>query len=342
MTTNALEANLVEPVFESDPSARKLVSSGQILPEQQVTIVDPENCIASPENQVGEIWVQSKSVARGYWNNDEETRRVFHGELAIEHHENNGFLRTGDLGFFYDGQLFVTGRSKDLIIINGRNLYPHDFESIVETAHEAIRIGGGVAFSIDNQNTEQLVIAQELVREYRKYDLEEITASIRKAVFQTLDVAPHTIVLLKVGKLPKTSSGKVQRRACREKFLSGELDILAQWPPNEDPVFEPDDADVPTAAPVATTPHARSHESIQSWLVNRIANQLKTSESRIDVNETFAHFGLDSITLIGISGELENWLGETVSPKLLFNYPTISELAEYLATAHEAGPATRQ
>ncbi len=331
---NSLEANQVVPVSESDPTARKLVSSGRILPEQNVSIVDPVTCLASPENQVGEIWIQSKSVAQGYWNKADETGCVFHGTIANHGGETNRFLRSGDLGFFHEGELFVTGRSKDLIIINGRNLYPHDIESIVEASHEAIRTGGGVAFSVDRENSEQLVIAQELVREHRKYDLVEITAAIRKAVFEFLDVVPQSIVLLKVGRLPKTSSGKVQRGACRELYLTNQLEFLAQWPPTEVSIGQPAGEQLSSSSPTTATVHVGSPEFIQAWLVGRIADQLKTTEAKIDVNETFAHLGLDSVTLIGISGELEDVLGETVSPKLLFNYPTISELADFLSTDH--------
>ncbi len=327
--SDALESNLVVPLEQGNKQGRRLVSSGRVLSGQTVVIVDPETCVPVADGQVGEIWIQSDSVAQGYWNNAVETERAFQASLANDENKNGSFLRSGDLGFLHDDQLYVTGRSKDLIIINGRNLYPHDFESVVEEAHEAIRVGGGVAFSIDGESAEQLVIAQELVREYRKYDLEEVLAAIRTAVGHALDVAPHSIVLLKMGRLPKTSSGKVQRRACRQQFLSGELDLLVQSPPRSlaEKMVRPDS---PSAA-TSGVPESRPYQAIESWLVNRIAQQLKTPPSQIDVNATFANFGLDSITLIGISGELEDWWGGLVSPKLLFNYPTIAELSEHLA-----------
>ncbi len=268
---SAMEANRIVSVEENHPFARRLVSSGRILPDQQVLIVDPETCRPSCQDEVGEIWVRSGSVAQGYWNNERETERTFQGRLAISDDESLRFLRTGDLGFFHEEQLFVTGRSKDLIIINGRNLYPHDIESIVEHAHPAIRVGGGAAFSIDSENSEQLVIVQELVREYRKYDTEEITAAIRQTVFEALDVAPQAILLLKMGKLPKTSSGKVQRRACREQFLSDCLDVLARWCPSQESTIESTIVDRSPPAAAELAPDVHSQESIQSWLVNRIA-----------------------------------------------------------------------
>jgi acyl-CoA synthetase (AMP-forming)/AMP-acid ligase II/acyl carrier protein len=357
--TNALESNTVIPVAQEDELSRKLVSSGRVLPDQTVLIVDSETCLPSSAGSVGEIWVQSASVAQGYWNNEQESARAFEGTLACndDDSESDGgsqndrkgkiagdqFLRTGDLGFFHEGELFVIGRSKDLIIVNGRNLYPHDIEAIVETSHEAIRVGGGAAFSIDGENSEQLVIVQELVREYRKYDTGEITAAIRKAVFEFLDVAPHAIVLLKIGKLPKTSSGKIQRRACRENFLSGQLDMLAQWQPGNETIAGRSNEDAPSTVPEAAGLDMRSPDAIQTWMRERIAKQLKMAPAAIDPDEEFAYFGLDSLTLVGISGELENWLSCSVSPKLLFNYPTINELSTFLATAsgkHRANSST--
>ncbi len=324
----ALELDRVLPISDNGGSARRLVGSGRILLDQQVSIVNPDTCEPCSSGQVGEIWVTGKSVAQGYWNNEEETKRVFHGQLANS--ASGRFLRTGDLGFFDDDQLFITGRTKDLIIINGRNLYPHDIELVVEQAHDALRVGGGVAFSIDSETGEQLIIAQELERGYRKSDLDEITSAIRMAVFDLLDIAPHAILLLRTGKLPKTSSGKLQRFACREKYLTAELDALAHWQPGEQngspSILQP------TNPAASSTPNARSMDSIESWLVNKLAERLKIPPSKMDVNRTFAHFGLDSVTLIGLSGELEDFLRCSVSPKVLFLYPTIAELSAHLAT----------
>ncbi len=324
----ALELNRVSPNSDNGGGARRLVGSGRILLDQQVLIVHPETCEPCSSGQVGEIWVTSKSVAQGYWNNGEETKRVFYGQLADS--ENGRFLRTGDLGFFDDDQLFITGRTKDLIIINGRNLYPHDIELVVERAHKALRIGGGVAFSIDSENGEQLIIAQELERGYRKHDLDEIASAIRIAVFDLLDLVPHAVLLLRTGQLPKTSSGKLQRFACREKYLSAELDALAHWQPGEQNGSR--SILLPTNLSASSAPNARSIDSIESWLVNKLAERLKTPPSQVDVDRTFAHFGLDSVTLIGLSGELEDFLSCSVSPKVLFVYPTIAELSAHLAT----------
>ncbi len=328
-----LESNRVVPVDQESATARLLVASGRVLPDQQVAIVDPQTCERLSANQVGEIWVESDSVAQGYWNNLEATSLAFHGSLANEHQSQ--FLRTGDLGFLHNEQLFVTGRTKDLIIINGRNIYPHDIESVAERAHEANRVGGVAAFSIDAGNTEHLVIAQELERGYRKFDPHEVTAAIREAVLESLEVAPQAIVLLKPGRLPKTSSGKVQRRECREQYISAQLDVLSQWQLGEEtesqaPATMPQVTPNEAAAVLAAT--GPSVAAIENWLGQRISERLKIPQAKVDFNESFAHFGLDSVALIGISGELEDWLDRPVSPRLLFTYPTIAELSKHLAT----------
>ena len=182
------------------------------------------------------------SVAQGYWNRPEETERTFRA------HWNTGegpFLRTGDLGFLKDGELFVTGRLKDLIIIGGRNLYPHDIELTVEQSHPAIRSGCCAAFSVDVADDERLILAAEVERRHQaashcqqdeaarphlkgrlRLDLEAVGRAIRRAVAEVHDVRVYAVVLLRAGSLPKTPSGKLQRGACQLSFLNGTFDRL--------------------------------------------------------------------------------------------------------------------
>jgi acyl-CoA synthetase (AMP-forming)/AMP-acid ligase II len=194
---------------------------------------------------VGEIWVSSPSVAQGYWNRPEETERTFRAYLADT--GEGPFLRTEDLGFLKDGELFVTGRLKDLIIIGGRNLYPHDIELTVEQSHPAIRPGCCAAFSVDVADEERLIVTAEVERRYQaadRYpqdgearshpkarpllDVEAVVRSIRRAVAEEHDVRVYTVVLLRTGRIPKTPSGKVQRRACQASFLDGTLNQLGE------------------------------------------------------------------------------------------------------------------
>ncbi len=216
----ALEQNQV--IETSATEGCVLVGSGRTLPPQQILIVNPHTLTRCEPDEVGEIWVRGQSIAQGYWNHPEETQNIFQAKLADT--EEGPFLRTGDLGFLADGELFVTGRLKDLIIICGRNLYPQDIESGVERCHESLRPGCGAAFSVSVSGEEQLVIVQEL--EFRqKPDLTEVTKAVRRAVTEDHGVQPWEIVLIKPGTITKTSSGKIQRYQCKLRYLAGQLDL---------------------------------------------------------------------------------------------------------------------
>lgn len=321
------------------PVSRKLVSCGRLFENTDVFIVDPEKCEKLGEGKVGEIWVCGPCVGMGYWEKPEETDRVFHAQLVGD--ERN-FLRTGDLGFLQDGQLFVTGRCKDLIIVRGRNLYPQDIEKTVESAHPSLQPGAGAAFSIEVENDERLIIVQEIRRQHRRTNHEEVFDAIRQAVTEEYDVPPHTILLLKAGKLPKTSSGKIQRSACCQQYEAGTLEAAGRWSLETDFSIRRPQPPLHVKPELAAPTVGRT---IQTWLVERIAQQLQKDAAAIDVHEPFDRFGLDSILLVSISGELEDWLGQPVSPTLLYSYPTISSLGEYLGKCLTRGsmqePQTR-
>jgi acyl-CoA synthetase (AMP-forming)/AMP-acid ligase II len=163
-------------------------------------------------------------VARGYWNRPEESARVFGARLAET--GEGPFLRTGDLGFLDGGDLFVTGRIKDLIIIEGRNHYPQDIEATVERGVPAARAGGAAAFSVETAGAERLVIALEVDRAHRNGDSQQIVRMVRRVVADEHAIAVEDVVLLRAGGIPKTSSGKIQRHACRDGYLASTLDVL--------------------------------------------------------------------------------------------------------------------
>ncbi|UCH97346.1 MAG: fatty acyl-AMP ligase [Candidatus Aminicenantes bacterium] len=245
--SSALEQNQVVIDAANNESSRLLVSCGQTMAGQEIVIADPVTLKQCPADRIGEIWIAGPSVARGYWNRQNETNHTFKGYLADT---NKGpFLRTGDLGFLRDGELFVTGRLKDLIIIDGSNHYPQDIEWTVERSHEALRASGCAAFSIDVHDKEQLVVAVEVEPRYqlkrfsknkdithdKQYnnskhrlllDFNEVVMTIRKAVAEQYDLRVYDIRLLKAGRIPKTSSGKIQRHTCKAQYLAGTLDIL--------------------------------------------------------------------------------------------------------------------
>jgi len=203
----------------------------------RVEIVNYETGTRCAPNEVGEIWIAGPSVTAGYWNRPEETAATFGAKLAGE--EPTRFLRTGDLGFFADGALYVTGRIKDLIIIRGQNHYPQDIELTVERSHAALRPGCGAAFAVDIESEERLVIAQEIESSAAAgIDTEDLVETIRQNVSETHDIQVYSVVFLRAGEMPKTSSGKLQRRACRAAYLSGTLRLWSKQSAGEPALTE--------------------------------------------------------------------------------------------------------
>jgi acyl-CoA synthetase (AMP-forming)/AMP-acid ligase II len=222
---NALEKNKIVGATETDTNVQTLVGCGWTTIDTQIVIVNPETLKPCSPEIVGEIWVSGSTIAQGYWGKPQETQETFQAYLADT--GAGPFLRTGDLGFIKDGELFVTGRLKEIILIRGRNNYPQDIELTVQNSHPALRPSCGAAFTVENKGEEKLVVVQEVERTWlRKVDIDEVKRAIRKAVVQEYDLQVYAIALIRTGSLPKTSSGKIQRRGCRAKFLEGSLEIL--------------------------------------------------------------------------------------------------------------------
>lgn len=229
-----IEALEKHQVIETEPGAedsRELVGSGGNLLDQQIVIADSETFDSLGDNRVGEIWVSGPSVAGGYWKRDDLTKQIFQARLS----DGRGpFLRTGDLGFLRDGELFVTGRLKDLLIFRGVNHYPQDIEHTAQSAHEHVAHCAGAAIlagkegHVGEEGAEQLVLVQETVRR-RDLDFPSIIEAVRKKVALTHELALTAIVLIKARSIPKTSSGKIQRHACRDGYLAGTLAAQATW-----------------------------------------------------------------------------------------------------------------
>jgi len=235
------EQNRVVEASAQHQNARTLIGSGHALHDTRIVIAHPESLTVCAPNEVGEIWVSGPSVTQGYWNRPEETERACRAYLKDT--GEGPFLRTGDLGFIKNGELFVTGRLKDLIIISGRKFYPQDIEMTVEQSHPALRPACCAAFSVDGTGEEQLVIAAEVEPRYQPavrnppdgeprahpngrspLDVESVVRAIRRAVAEEHDVRVHKVVLLRAGCIPKTTSGKVQHHACQASFLKGTLE----------------------------------------------------------------------------------------------------------------------
>ncbi len=314
--------------------SKGIVGCGQTWLEQEIIIVNPEDLTRCLPEQVGEIWVAGGNVAQGYWQRPQETRETFQAFTADT--GEGPFLRTGDLGFFRDKELFVTGRIKDLIIIQGRNHYPQDIELTIERSHSALRAGGGAAFGLEIEGQEQLVVVHEVERRYlRKLAPDEIFCQMRRAVSEYHDLPLYAVQLLKPGSLPKTSSGKVRRRTCQAEFANDGLNSVASWQLGETSrVPLPKVEKQPVK--VLDFPDAGT---IQAWLIAQVAAQLQVAPHEIDIYEPLAHYGLSSAVAVGLSGQLQDWLGQEISPTLLYDYPTLANLTQYLSGDSVSSPA---
>lgn len=227
-----LEHGEVKPAAPGAAQERRLVNCGPVIPGLEVAIVQPEQDTRTAPGQIGEIWVSGPGVTQGYWNQPEATAHIFRACLADG--GDGPFLRTGDLGFMYHGELFIAGRLKDLIIIRGQNHYPQDIEATVIGCHPALRPGGGAAFSVPVNEEERLVILHEVRPASREsLDGPDVVLSIRRAVAEQHGLAVYAIALLPPKSLPKTTSGKLQRFACRAAFLEKRLEAWAIWTETE-------------------------------------------------------------------------------------------------------------
>jgi acyl-CoA synthetase (AMP-forming)/AMP-acid ligase II/acyl carrier protein len=317
---------------ENETDCHEVVSCGKGLADQQVRIVQPETLQVLPDRQIGEIWVAGRSVALGYWRRN-ETEQAFGEAFGNELGDGDGsFLRTGDLGFLDGGELFVTGRLKDLLIVRGRNFYPQDLEKIVKNCHSSVSLNSGVAFAVELDGVEKIVVMQEVNRSaLQDLNAAEVVGSIRQGISTHFDLQVHAIVLLKPGKIPKTSSGKIQRSICRENFLAGKVEGIEHWI-NAASESDVDRMDQQGAATVTAKPAALE---IENWLVSNLATYLKVPPEEIDVSQSFAYYGLDSSVAVSLTGDLAEWLHlKQLDPMLFWEYPNVEALVQHLVNLH--------
>ena len=223
----ALEQNRISFVDHDMPGHYDLVSSGTSEIGARILIINPVHLQPCSETEVGEIWVQSDSVALGYWNRLGETRDIFQAFTA----DGDGpYMRTGDLGFLWKGNLYITGRLKDMIIIQGRNYYPQDIELTVERTDPCLRPSCGAAFAVNLDETDRLVVVQEVRRDFRhSSELPAVLNAIRMAVARNHGLRAHAVILIPPHTVPKTTSGKIRRTATHRAYLNNELEVLAEW-----------------------------------------------------------------------------------------------------------------
>lgn len=223
INNSSMEQEKVVISDEHDNDCRVIVSSGQNMSNQKILIVNPETLNLCAENEIGEIWVNGPCVTHGYWNKPDETSDTFGRRLPDN--KEGGFLRSGDLGFFHEKELYVTGRIKDLIISGGKNHYPHDIERSVESALPSIQLTGCAVFSVTNANSEDIIVVAE-VRHRNEIEAEEVISAIREAISMHHGLKIYDIRFAKPGGIPRTTSGKIRRFLCKEKYIAGNLEEI--------------------------------------------------------------------------------------------------------------------
>ena len=315
---------------ETAAAGHLLVGCGPPDKSLETAIVDTDTLRRVKPGEIGEVWLAGETVTAGYWKQPDLTKEIFQAEIAGG--DGRQFLRTGDLGVVHDGELYITGRLKDVIIVRGVNHYPQDIERTVEATHEALVASGSAAFPLEIDGEERVGVAVEVERSWlRRLPEEEVFRAIRQAVAEEHELSLASVALLRTGSLPKTSSGKRQRRQTKQMFLDEVLKTVAQ-------------CDGAVSKPVAT--HAAdSHVAVetrelQAWIIERIAARRGLDAGAIDPNEPFARYGLDSLAAVRLSGELSERLGRDIAPTLAFDYPTPAAVARYLISGEAASDRT--
>ncbi|HYO54523.1 non-ribosomal peptide synthetase [Archangium sp.] len=306
-----------------------MVGCGASLGDQQVRIVDPETREPCAPGRIGEIWLRGASVARGYWERPEDTAHTFQARLAGS--GEGPYLRTGDLGVLDGGELFITGRRKDLLIIRGRNHYPQDLELTVERCDPGLRPGCGAAFSVDVEGEERLVVVHEFSNRSGAEPEErtrEVIARIRQSLAEQHELGAHAVVLLVPGSIPKTSSGKIQRHACRAAFLEGFLEVVGSW--REGALATGVETAGPVWAEEPAPPAGVDVETLLPWLSERLSRDLGIAAGELRPDVPLTQYGLDSLRAMEVRGSLEMALGVTLPVTSILRGPSLRELAAQL------------
>jgi amino acid adenylation domain-containing protein len=338
---DALGAHRVADAAPGDADAPVLVGSGQGASAQRLRIVDPDTLAEAPADRVGEVWVSGPSVAQGYWGLPERTAATFHARIAGA--GEGPFLRTGDLGFVRDGELYVTGRIKDLVIIRGRNHYPQDLEATAGLGHPSLQPGRGAAFAIDRDGEERLVVLYEVRRQALRAPLDEVPGAIRARLAVEHGVQAYAVGLLPPGSIPKTSSGKTQRLACRSMYLAGEFTLLLhdalERAPEAAAVESHAAPGLDRATLLQAAPDER-HALVAAYLEEALA---RTAEVRVEPGSRtrpLAALGIDSLGAAALSSALEEELGVKVPSTRVLESEGVEALAAEVLEAFLASPGT--
>ena len=317
------------PALATAAGVRLLAGCGRPLRDTEVLIVDPATRELAAPDVVGEIWVGAPGVGDGYWRQGGASDATFGARLAGAPDGARGFLRTGDLGFLHGDELFVTGRLKDLVIVHGANHYPQDLEWTAEHAHAALRPGYGAAFSVDGPDGEALVLLLETERRVGATpDADAIAVAVRRAVGEAHGLAVSVVALVRSGSLPRSSSGKVQRRLCRQRWLDGELDVQSVAPLTGTETSTGATAD--TARALTVMPRDATEQAL--W---EIWHEV-FGRAAFGVHESFFELGGTSLLMTQVASRIGQRLGLELPLAELFDHTSIAALARHVTLTLEA------
>ncbi|MAT97570.1 MAG: hypothetical protein CL608_10545 [Anaerolineaceae bacterium] len=328
--TTALEQNLAQPT-DDESDGRLLVSSGTLLlDEQAIRIVNPHTHTPCADGEIGEIWISGNSVAQGYWQNPDATNQTFHATLP---EDNTRYMRSGDLGFLQDGQLYVTGRLKELLIIRGRNHYPQDIEKTAQASHEALAPDAGAAFTIEVDGEEKLFLVHEVKRSHRRTDIAEAAPILRQAIAEEHDLQLYGVILVQPRAIPKTSSGKIQRGKTRDLYLAGDIKIIGEDVPEFQTAAASTTMPLPeiSAEKILALPTGTEQaKAVANYLQHQVASLLRQPVEQIKPERPLASYGLDSLKAIELKTAVEDALQIELPIADLLESPTIQQLSEQL------------
>ncbi|MCV6638058.1 amino acid adenylation domain-containing protein [Candidatus Albibeggiatoa sp. nov. NOAA] len=357
----ALSKNQVQTYDAANDKTISLIGCGHTWLDTETKIVNPDTLIECQSDEVGEIWVKGQSVAQGYWSNPEATEQTFQARIANTNEE--PFLRTGDLGFIHNNELFITGRLKDIIIIRGRNYYPQDIESTLEKSHFTLKANASAAFSVEINGEEKLIVAVEVERRYKRErrkqqqpsgkalerrhhsdrrarpyndysdDIDEplntqrVIQTIRHNISEQHDLQVYAVLLLRVGSIPKTTSGKIQRHACRQGFLDGSLNVVGSDILN---TVVSEQQHVLTREILLNSPKAEYPSLVGAYIHELICNLLHIPSYYFDWQHSINKLGIDSLIAVELQHRIESNLGVQLPITYFLQNTSIAELVEHI------------
>ncbi len=325
------------------PDAIDVVGVGEKVLDQEVVIVDPETKKRCAPDTVGEIWVSGKHVGQGYWNNEKLSKDIFKARIQNDDGSSSKacYLRTGDLGCFLGDELFITGRLKEVIIVRGRNYYPYDIELIAQQSHPYLKIDSSAAFSVEIKGQEQIVLFMEVERKHRlKVNGDEVASAVRKAIAREHGLQVYGVCLLKPGRIPKTSSGKIQRGACKRAFENDSMEFIAKSLHVLDVKDRFDNISMSRDELQSLSDSERRGKIIE-YLRASVSVLLQVDIQEVPAEQALTSLGLDSLQVTQLVSRVRDHLQVELAIDELFDLESLAQVAELTVRLIQNDPALR-